>query len=195
MRHLTAIATVFALLCPSATLRAQEGEDKIDRITLSDGKITLPVPADWERKQPRTRIVEHEFEAPGPKAPEGEPAAKPARVTIMGAGGGVEANIDRWIGQFSQPDGSNTREKAKTEKSKIAGAEVHIVDITGTYMDRPGGPFAGGRVVPREGYRMLGAIIVTPNSGHYFIKVLGDAETVEANVKPLKDMLKKLEIN
>ena len=165
-----------------------DAKKKADVIKLSEGKITLPAPDSWERKQPRTRIVEHEFAA---KGPEGQ---KPARVTIMGAGGGVEANIDRWIGQFRQPDGGATREKTKVEKAKAGETEIHVVDITGTYMDRPGGPFAGGRVTPREGYRMMGAIIVTKNSGHYFVKMLGPDKTVAANSKAFREMLTKLKI-
>src|SRR5574341_2055418 len=35
-----------------------------------------------------------------------------------GQGGSVEANLDRWYGQFEQPDGSSTRERAKVSKSK-----------------------------------------------------------------------------
>lgn len=179
------------LASSSITLLADDAKTdakKADVIKLSEGKITLPTPASWERKEPRTRIVEHEFAA---KGPEGE---KPARVTIMGAGGGVEANIDRWIGQFKQPDGSSTREKTKIEKAKVGETEIHVVDITGTYMDRPGGPFAGGRVIPREGYRMLGAIIVTKSSGHYFVKMLGSEKTVAANHKPFRSMLTELKV-
>ena len=67
-------------------------------------------------------------------------------MTIMGAGGSVEANIDRWIGQFTQPDGSDTKKAAKIEQKKIGGQEVHLVDVAGTYKDQRG-PFAGGPVV------------------------------------------------
>ena len=55
------------------------------------------------------------------------------RLTIMGAGGSIEANIDRWYGQFKQPDGSSTKDKAKVSKSKVAGQTVHMVDISGTF--------------------------------------------------------------
>ena len=175
-----AIAALLAAPCPA------EDAKKVDSISLADGKISLPVPGQWERKQPRTRIVEHEFAAKGPEG------SKAARVTIMGAGGGVEANIDRWKGQFRTANGGAV--EAKVEKAKVGESDVHIVEISGTYMDRPGGPFAGGKVVPRPGHRMLGAIIVTPKSGHYFIKVLGEEKTVAENRKALKDMLGELKV-
>ena len=73
-------------------------------------------------------------------------------MTVMGAGGSLEANIDRWYQQFSQPDGSNTKERAKIEKREIAGQEVTVVDLSGTYMDRAG-PMAPA--IERPDYRML----------------------------------------
>ena len=188
MRACWKLCLVIAVTCAAPTLGADD-EAKTDIIKLSKGKITLPAPGSWERRQPRTRIVEHEFAA---KAVEGD--EKDGRITVMGAGGGVEANIARWIGQFQQPDGGATRDKTKQEKSDVSGAVVHVVDITGTYLDRPGGPFAGGRVVKQEKYRMLGAIIVTKSSGHYFIKLLGPAKTVAANEKPFREMLKGLKV-
>lgn len=184
------ILAVSALLIRGGTACGQEPEKKTDVIKLADGKVTLPAPKQWQRRQPRTRIVEHEFAAP---PAEGDEAA--ARITLMRAGGGVEANIQRWIGQFVQPDGGASADKTKQEKSEVSGAVVHVVDISGTYKDRQGGgPFSGGREVRREKYRMLGAIIATENSGHYFIKVIGPAKTVAANEKPFREMLKGLKV-
>ncbi|MCA9176701.1 MAG: hypothetical protein KDB14_19570 [Planctomycetales bacterium] len=186
-RFAATFVAVIAVFSGLAMSSAEEGA-KVDVIKLSEGKITLPAPASWERKQPRTRIVEHEFAAKGPEG------TSPARITLMGAGGGVEANIDRWVGQFRQKDGSSSRDKTKVERAKVGDTEVHVVDISGVYQDSPGGPFAGGRVIPREDYRMLAAIIVTPKSGHYFIKMIGEADTVEANAKAFREMLTKLNV-
>lgn len=172
-------------------LKAQEtvpGSDGI--IRLSDGRIQLPVPKSWQARRPQTRIVEYEFAAP---AAEGDSTA--ARITIMGAGGGVDANIARWIDQFEQPDGSSSKEKTQVEKKTIAGVEIHLVSITGTYKDRPsGGPFAGGQIIRRPGYRMLGAIIVAPNLGHYYIKMYGPQKTVDAQEAAFKEMLHNLKV-
>ena len=120
--------------------------------TIADGADTLEAPAGWERVPPKSRMIEAEFSVP---AADGEAAG---RMTVMGAGGSIEANIDRWCGQFSQPDGSATRDKTTTKKLEVAGCEVTLVDIVGTFTDMPGGPFAGGQAVQRPGYRMLAAI-------------------------------------
>ncbi len=161
---------------------AQENPAKI---ALADGKLRLTAPDGWVRKQPQSAIVEHEF------------AIKPAmgdtaegRMTIMAAGGGVEANIDRWYGQFSQPDGGSTRERAKVKTQKIGGDEVHIVDLSGTFKDQRG-PAAPATERPK--YRMLAAIIATKAQGNYFIKFYGPERTVAANEKAFLTMIEGLE--
>ena len=150
---------------------------------IGEGAYVLPIPAGWNRTMPRSRIVEHEFEIKPLK--EGDAAG---RATVMAAGGSVEDNINRWIQQFVQPDGSETSEKAKVTKATIAGQEVHLVDITGTYMDKPG-PFVPGPGTPRPNYRMLGAIIQTQRAGNYFVKFYGPAEMVAKNEAGFKTML------
>ena len=185
------VSLSWALMPLKAQQKAQETVPGSDgTIRLSDGRIQLPVPKSWQARRPQTRIVEYEFAAP---AAEGDSNA--ARITIMGAGGGVDANIARWIDQFEQPDGSPSKEKTQVEKKTIAGVDVHIVSITGTYKDRPsGGPFAGGQVVRRPGYRMLGAIIVAPNLGHYYIKMYGPQKTVDQQEAAFKEMLHNLKV-
>ena len=113
----------------------------------------------------------------------------------MGAGGGVQANINRWVDQFVQPDGSESKDKTKIEKKQLDGTEVHVVSITGTYKDRPGGgPFTQTPVVLREDYRMLSAIIATPGQGHYFIKMYGPRKTVDAQQEAFEQMVESLQV-
>jgi hypothetical protein len=166
---------------------AKEPAKEAATFELGESKLALTAPAEWEKTKPKTRIVEHEFSV---KSAKGD--TELGRMTVMGAGGSVDANIDRWIGQFSQPDGSKTKDKAKTEKKTIGGQEVHLVDISGTYKDTPGGPFAGGKAVDRPDYRMLAAIVVTPKSGSYFLKFYGPAKTVAENEKAFKTMIDSL---
>lgn len=154
--------------------------------TIADGGFSLAAPADWKRVPPKSRIVETEFQVPGA----GDAAA--GRLTVMGAGGTVAANIDRWCGQFSQPDGSDTKDKTTTKKLSIAGCTVTMVDIPGTYKDMPGGPFAGGQAVERPDYRMLAAIIETPESGNYFLKLYGPAATVAQHAGGFRTMIEGL---
>ena len=179
---------ILILSCSLATLvpaiaTAQEAA-AADTVTFADA-YSMDIPDAWVKKEPRSRIVEHEFAVP---AVEGDKTD--GRVTMMGAGGSVTANIDRWIGQFAQPDSSDTKQRAKVTRKDIDDMEVHVVDISGTYKDRPRGPF--GPAVDQPGYRMLGAVIVTKDRGSYFVKLYGPANTVASGQKAFHTMLDSL---
>lgn len=183
---------LFALLSLAAIVaRPAFTEDKPkeeDRgFSVAEGKLTFKAPAGWVRKKPKSNIIEMEYEIPAAKGNE-----IAGRLTIMGAGGKIDANVERWYGQFEQPDGSNTKDKAKLTKMTVAGQNVHFVDVAGTYKDSPSGPFAGGKTVLRENYRMLAAIIETKEAGNYFLKFYGPKETVGENEKAFKELVESL---
>jgi hypothetical protein len=170
---------LLAVGSPMLSANAQDG----GKFTVAEGKLEFKAPSAWAKKTPKVRIIEVEYEAPAAKGDE-----QPGRFTVMGAGGTVEANVDRWVGQFDQPDGSATKDKAKIEKLKVSGQEVHWVDLSGTYKDSAG-PFAGGKVINRENYRMLAAIIQTKKDGNYFLKLYGPKATMAENEKAFRDLL------
>jgi hypothetical protein len=101
----------------------------------------------------------------------------------QGQGGGVQANIDRWKGQFSQPGGQPVT--PKTAKRTIHGLPVTTVDLAGNYAGM--GPM-GGASAPKSGYRMLGAIIENPG-GNIFLKFTGPAKTIVANQGKFEQLL------
>jgi len=146
--------------------------------------LTMATPAEWESVPPKSNMIQSEFKAPRDQKDD------LARVTVMSATGGIEANIDRWIGQF---DGSK-KEDAKVEKVDVSGATVHIVDIAGTFKDSMGGgPFAPGPVKKRENYRMIAAIIETKADGLVFIKMTGPKATLESLEEGFRKSLNNLE--
>lgn len=151
--------------------------------TIAGDSLSLEAPEGFERVRPKSMMVETEFAIPS----EGDAPA--GRMTVMGAGGSVQANIDRWAGQFTQPDGGDTKDTLTTKKLEIAGCHVTIVDITGTFLDQPGGPFAGGPTVQRPDYRMLAAIVATPENGNYFLKFYGPSATVGRHAAGFQKML------
>jgi hypothetical protein len=183
------VSAVCIALAAGSLLAADKAEGK--KFEIAEGKFSLKAPAAWVAKKPKTSIVETEFEVP---AAEGDDA--PGRVTVMGAGGSIEANIERWKAQFSQPEGVEEKDAAKVEKKKIAGQQVHLVDISGDYVDR--GPFQA-QGVERENYRMLAAIVETSQNGkrtgNYFIKFVGPAKTVAENAKGFQQMIESLSAN
>ncbi len=90
---------------------------------------------------------------------------------FQGGGGGVQANIDRWVGQFSKPDGSPVTD-ARTSHKTVNGIPLTIVDVTGTYM---GG--MGSETRSQNNSRMLAAVAET-GSGPWFFKLTGPTKTV-----------------
>ncbi len=183
----------FAALAAAAVFGSASSQcvaqDEGPTLSLGDGKITLQAPKEWKKEQPRSRILQYEFSAPASaKEDEGK-----ARITVMAAGGSIDANIDRWYGQFKQPSGKATKDVAKTEKFDVAGQTVHWVDISGTFEESMGGgPFAPGRKVERAGYRMIGAILVGADRRQYFFKMTGPEKVVDELDEGFKKMLKAL---
>lgn len=149
---------------------------------LLGGKYRVTVPAHWVPRRPAVTMIEYEFSVP---AAEGDP--RDGRVTFMAAGGSVEANIERWINQFTQPDGRASSERTKRETLEVSGLRIHLVDISGTYQESAG-PMMGNPVA-RENYRMLGAVIESQEGLHYFIKFYGPEKTVAANQQAFRKML------
>lgn len=101
-----------------------------------------------------------------------------------GQGGGVQANLDRWQGQFPQKTGA-----PKTGKSTAAGLAVTSIDVSGTYASSAS-PMSPEKV-DKPGFRMLGAIVEAPQ-GAVFFKFTGPAKTVAANEAAFQGMIKAI---
>lgn len=178
MKRFGILTLCVALSCGAA---ASADEGKSFQIGVKT-KYELKTPANWIVKQPRSNIIDFEFEVP---VAEGDEI--PGRVTVMGALGGVDANIARWKTQFKNADGEEVTPDIK--QFEVGGQQIHLVDFKGTYADSPGGPFAGGKTIQRPDYRMLGVIISTKEDGQYYVKFYGPAKTVTAAEGEFKKML------
>ena len=106
-----------------------------------------------------------------------------------GQGGSVQANLDRWIGQFQQSDGKPAKQAAKTQSETVHGLKVTKVDVSGAYTGM-GGPMASGGPA-KPGYRLLGAI-VEGREGSVFFKFTGPAKTVAANQAAFEKMIQSV---
>ena len=107
-----------------------------------------------------------------------------------GQGGGVDANLDRWIGQFLQADGKPSKAAAKIGKRTVHGLQVTTVDVSGAYTGMAGATAQPGPAMPD--YRMLGAVVEGPQ-GSIFVKFTGPAKTVAANQAAFDKMLASLD--
>ena len=104
------------------------------------------------------------------------------------SGGGVEANLVRWIGQMSLPDGGNPADKAMRGTFTADGMPGHVVSVDGTYKSGGGRPMGGGgEELP--GYRLVGVVIEGPQ-GSLFFKLTGPETTARTMESDLLNMVK-----
>jgi hypothetical protein len=103
-----------------------------------------------------------------------------------GGGGSVEANIQRWVGQFQQPNGKDVSSRTTFN---VGALKVTAVDVSGTYVAelRPGATERHNQ----PDFRMRAAVIETPK-GPYFIKFTGPANTVKQASSTFDQFMKSL---
>ena len=106
----------------------------------------------------------------------------------QGQGGAVQDNLDRWIGQFQQPDGKPSKAAAEIRKQTINGLPVTTISLPGTYL---AGAAMSMEKTPRPGYRLMGAIVEAPQ-GAVFFKFTGPAKTVNAGQAAFQSLLKSI---
>ncbi len=155
----------------------------------ASGELHFKGPEGWINEKPSSgmRVAQYKL----PKA-EGEKEDASLVLYYFGAtqGGTAQANIDRWISQMQQPDGSSSKDKAKSESMTINGLKVTTVDVTGTYTAEmaPG----SGTFHNDVNYRLRAAVIETPK-GNYFVKLAGPEKTIARWDQSYTDYLKSFE--
>lgn len=120
------------------------------------------VPAGWKRAEltpAQQGFVDARFEFPK--------HGEDVKLTLSTTGGGVEANIQRWIGQFQMPEGA----VPDSEQLDVDGVPVTLVDIRGE--------FHGMGEAPQSGRRMLGAAYAG-EPRDFYIKLTGPEDAVAA---------------
>ena len=136
-------------------------------------ELKFTVPAGWidEPRSSSMRVAQYKL----PKiAADTEDASLVLYYFGQGQGGTAAANVERWVGQMKQTDGSAVKD-AKEERFETNGLKVTTVDVSGTYVAEtaPG----SGTFSNNPGYRMRAAVIETSN-GSYFVKLVGPEKTV-----------------
>ncbi len=144
--------------------------------------LTLSVPKEWESSPPTSSMRLAQWVIPGPGG-DGELVV----YRFPGGGGGVQANIDRWKGQFQPPEGK-TIDDVATVKSIAGEGELKttLVDVTGTYVAavRPGDDEKHNDAE----YRMFAAVLEGSGDAYYF-KAVGPAKTLTLWADPFSTMI------
>lgn len=147
----------------------------------SAGGLSWTAPAGWKADAARPMRAAT-YKLPAAK---GDPEDAECAVFYFGQGqgGGVDANVQRWVGQF---EGAKT--PAPKKEKAPAGFDVTSLEVEGTYTGG-GGPM--GPKTSKAGYKLLGAIVEGPE-GAIFFKLTGPAKTVEAARADFSKMVKAI---
>ncbi len=148
----------------------------------SAGGVRWTAPAGWKPEAERPmRAATYRVPAAAGDQEDGECAVF---YFGPGQGGGVDANMQRWVGQFEQQQGP-----PQTRKQTINGLPVTTIDLAGSYTGA-GGPMATVKTA-KPGYRLLGGIVEAPQ-GAVFFKFTGPAKTVAAQQAAFQKMLNSI---
>jgi hypothetical protein len=148
------------------------------------GGVKWTAPATWKTQAPKPmRAATYTVPA---AAGDKDPGELAVYYFGAGQGGGVDANIKRWVGQFQTADGKPATGQEKVAKRTISGFPVTTIDLSGTYTGGAG-PMATEKII-KSGYRLLGAIVEGPQGGVFF-KFTGPAKTVAASQPAFEKLL------
>ena len=153
--------------------------------TLHAGAITFQAPKAWKSERPSNAMRKAQVKIP---AAEGDPEPAELAVTsFAGGAGSLDANVKRWEGQFTTDDGKTPKAKVETKKGK--NVEVTRVEVGGRYVAAmmPGQPGQNNK----PNYRLLGAIVQTPEASYYF-KLTGPDKTVSAITKDFDTLIESM---
>jgi len=153
----------------------QNKSDDAQTITVQQNKLDYSVPDGWIKEEPKSRMRLAQFRLPGQN---GAGDAELAVFVFPGTGGSVKDNLKRWYGQFKQPNGADSEEKADLKTVTVNGMNVTIVYLTGTYLESASPMMMGGPVKEVPSSAMLAAIAET-TSDPWFFKAVGPQSTLD----------------
>ena len=129
--------------------------------------LEFSIPEGWTPEQPSSSMRAAQALIPG--------SAGPAQLTVFhfgpGGGGGVESNLQRWVGQVELEPGTSPIQDQITTRS---GLRVTWVEVRGTLKPSTMGT---GPTEPQPNSRLLGAVI-EGDGGPWFFKATGPSDTL-----------------
>lgn len=152
-------AFALALIASFTTIATLHAEDT----KLTVGEFDFTVAAPWTKGQNTGMMTKAVLQFPV----EGGTPLDAKFYDFGGPSGGIDANIQRWVGQFEGTP------EVKKEELEFNGTKVILLTVTGTYMD--GMP--GGAKTSKPDHILSGAILAGAKS-NVFIKFTGPKETL-----------------
>ena len=152
------------------------------------GPFSLVVPAGWTEKPSTSSMRAAQFQVPAPDGSEAEVVVYYFGETGAGS---VQANIDRWVSQFKQPDDKPSASVAKIEKATFAGQESSVVSVSGRYV----APAMPGGAPSDKPDQSLVAVIVPSPKGPYYFRLIGSKAAVAAQESTFREALGSLKVD
>ncbi len=144
--------------------------------------VEMKIPDSWKPQTPANpmRVAQIEWPA-APAHPE------PPQLIVFwfgpNEGGTVDANLQRWRGQFEQPgDGETSRFRTDL-------ASVTLLDKAGTFKQQPS--MMSPEYTPRPNWRMLAAVVEI-EGGPFFFRAVGPDASVTAQRDALHAALRSM---
>jgi hypothetical protein len=88
-------------------------------------------------------------------------------LTLASVGGGIDANLNRWVGQVGQAPG----DEPTWSTVDVAGIESRMVDVRGSFNSR-----LPGQSGTQENWRLIGVAVPLPRD--FYVKLVGPREAV-----------------
>ncbi|MCG8404459.1 MAG: hypothetical protein MI923_04590 [Phycisphaerales bacterium] len=142
--------------------------------------IVFDVPVNWTEQKVSSTMRKAQWELPG------EAGAAELIVYYFGknGAGGREANVKRWVGQFSNADNPTAGVSWESDTVTQNKLTHTIVKVRGTYSPlsmRPNAPAP----TPRSDYAMYGVILEDGPEGPLYVKAVGPRTTIGAHSEAL----------
>lgn len=135
-------------------------------------------PATWIEHPPEGMMRAANYTVPGQNG--GEAAHI---VVFKNIGGSVQANIDRWQGQF-QPDENGNPVQPQISKFEVDGIPVTLVELEGSWMKMGANWYTPDQL-------FVTAVLELPQ-GNVFVRFAGQTDTVLANRADFVNMIHSL---
>jgi len=152
--------------------------------------IEFQAPDGWIQEVPSSSMRAGQYRIPGVDGDQAD--AEMVVFHFEGAGGSVQANVDRWVGQFTNVEGDPVSDQIRSSEKDGRGIDITIVDVRGTYNESQGPMMAETTARPR--YRMLAAV-VEGAGGPWFFKLTGPEKTVTQSGDSFQSLLDSLQLD
>lgn len=136
-----------------------------------------PKPASWVWTKPSMQFRTLQYTVAG-EGDSTKAAELIVSVFVAGDGGPLDANIERWRGQFRK---NNEPVEAKRSSKEVGPLKIEFVELEGDFM-------AMGAPAPKKDSLQLAAI-VQAEGRNVFFRLVGPKETVEANREAFNKMI------